>query len=86
VSLFIPEQVVAHEYFHVVQDYFKYKRDQVGYPGGVDEYQRNYRPIFREGSANTVATALSIGSFENYLLFYRALVAENKGEGAMAAF
>lgn len=83
---FYSEQVVAHEYFHVVQDYFKYKRDQVGYPGGVDEYQRNYRPIFREGSANTIATALSIGSFENYLLFYRALVAENKGEGAWPPF
>ncbi len=83
---FYSEQVVAHEYFHVVQDYFKYKRDQVGYPGGVDEYQRNYRPIFREGSANTVATALSIGSFESYLLFYRALVAENKGEGAWPPF
>lgn len=76
------EQVVPHEYFHVVQDYFKYKRDQVGYPGGVDEYQSIYRPIFREGSANTVSTALAMDSFENYLLFYRSLVAENKGEGA----
>ncbi len=80
------EQVVAHEYFHVVQDYFKYKKDQKGYPGGVDEYQTIYRPIFREGSANTVATALSMGSFETYLLFYRALVAENKGEGAWLPF
>ena len=78
------EQVVPHEYFHVVQDYFKYKRDQVGYPGGVDEYQSIYRPIFREGSANTVSTALAMDSFENYLLFYRSLVAENKGEGAWA--
>jgi hypothetical protein len=77
---------VPHEYFHVVQDYFKYKRDQVGYPGGRDEYETNYRPIFREGSANTISTALAMDSFESYLLFYRALVSENKGEGAWPPF
>jgi hypothetical protein len=80
------EQVVPHEYFHVVQDYFKYKRDAVGYPGGRDEYETNYRPIFREGSANTISTALAMDSFESYLLFYRALVLENKGEGAWPPF
>ena len=83
---FYSEQVVPHEYFHVVQDYFKYKRDQVGYPGGRDEYETNYRPIFREGSANTISTALAMDSFESYLLFYRALVSENKGEGAWPPF
>lgn len=80
------EQVVPHEYFHVVQDYFKYKRDQVGYPGGIDEYDSIYRPIFREGSANTVSTALAMSSFESYLLFYRTLILENKGEGAWPPF
>lgn len=79
------EQVVPHEYFHVVQDYFKYKRDQVGY-SGPDEIDTNYRPIFREGSANTISTALGMDSFESYLLFYRALIAQNKGEGAWPPF
>lgn len=80
------EQVVPHEYFHVVQDYFKYKRDQIGYVGGADEIDTNYRPIFREGSANTVSTALGMDSFESYLLFYRVLIAQNKGEGAWPPF
>lgn len=79
------EQVVPHEYFHVVQDYFKYKRDQVGYTG-PDEIDTNYRPIFREGSANTISTALGMDSFESYLLFYRVLISQNKGESAWAPF
>lgn len=79
------EQVVPHEYFHVVQDYFKYKRDQVGYTG-PDEIDTNYRPIFREGSANTISTALGMDSFESYLLFYRSLIAQNKGDGAWPPF
>lgn len=79
------EQVVPHEYFHVVQDYFKYKRDQVGY-ADADEIDTNYRPIFREGSANTISTALAMDSFEAYLLFYRAFIAQNKGEGAWPPF
>ncbi|NCW94594.1 MAG: hypothetical protein EBW79_06385 [Actinobacteria bacterium] len=79
------EQVVPHEYFHVVQDYFKYKRDQVGYADD-DEIDAIYPPIFREGSANTISTALGMGSFETYLLFYRVLVAQNKGDGAWPPF
>ena len=79
------EQVVPHEYFHVVQDYFKYKRDQVGYTG-PDEIDTNYRPIFREGSANTISTAIGMDSFETYLLFYRVLIAQNKGDGAWPPF
>ena len=30
------EQVAAHEYFHVVQDYYKYERDRKGYEGEDD--------------------------------------------------
>lgn len=73
------QQVVAHEYFHVIQDRYKYQRDKEGYeisPTGFDLY---YPPIFREGSANTIATAVSMKSFEDYLLFYQIFISQNTG-------
>jgi hypothetical protein len=79
------QQVVAHEFFHVVQDFYKQSRDEVGYeyPKGYDKY---YPPIFREGSANTIATAISMDSFEDYLLFYQIFLSENKGIHAPKIF
>jgi hypothetical protein len=71
-------QVVAHEYFHVVQDFYKQSQDEIGYEG-VNEYDIYYPPIFREGSANTIATAISMDSFEDYLLFYQVFLSQNKG-------
>ncbi len=71
-------QVVAHEYFHVVQDFYKQSQDEIGYEG-VSEYDIYYPPIFREGSANTIATAISMDSFEDYLLFYQVFLSQNKG-------
>jgi hypothetical protein len=71
------DQVVAHEYFHVIQDLFKYKRDQQGYELGPNGFDLYYPPIFREGSANTVATAVSMRNFEDYLLFYRSFILQN---------
>lgn len=73
------EQVVAHEYFHVVQDYYKLERDQKGYES-EDEFATYYPPIFREGSANTISFAVSMQSFEDYLLFYQIFLAENIGK------
>jgi hypothetical protein len=72
------QQVVAHEYFHVVQDFYKQSQDEIGYEG-VNEYDIYYPPIFREGSANTIATAISMDSFEDYLLFYQVFLSQNKG-------
>jgi len=71
-------QVVAHEYFHVVQDFYKQSQDEIGYDG-VKAYAKYYPPIFREGSANTIATAISMDSFEDYLLFYQLFLSQNKG-------
>ena len=71
-------QVVAHEYFHVVQDFYKQSQDEIGYDG-VRGYDIYYPPIFREGSANTIATAISMDSFEDYLLFYQVFLSQNKG-------
>ena len=71
-------QVVAHEYFHVVQDFYKQSQDEIGYEG-VSGYDIYYPPIFREGSANTIATAISMDSFEDYLLFYQVFLSQNKG-------
>jgi hypothetical protein len=73
------EQVVAHEYFHVVQDYYKYERDREGYEG-QDGFAAYYPPIFREGSANTISFGVSMQSFEDYLLFYQTFLAENIGK------
>jgi hypothetical protein len=71
-------QVVAHEYFHVVQDFYKQSQDEIGYDG-VSGYDIYYPPIFREGSTNTIATAISMDSFEDYLLFYQVFLSQNKG-------
>jgi len=79
------EQVVAHEYFHVVQDFHKFKIDQIGYDG-MDVFARYYPPIFREGSANTIAFAVSMRTFEDYLLLYQLFLSENKGKYAPAIF
>jgi hypothetical protein len=73
------EQVAAHEYFHVVQDYYKYERDLEGYED-QDGFAVYYPPIFREGSANTISFAVSMQSFEDYLLFYQTFLAENIGK------
>ena len=72
------QQVVAHEYFHVVQDFYKQSQDEIGYEG-VSGYDIYYPPIFREGSANTIATAISMDTFEDYLLFYQVFLSQNKG-------
>ena len=79
------EQVVAHEYFHVVQDFYKYKRDRKGYEG-EDDFAIYYPPIFREGSANTISFGVSMQSFEDYLLFYQIFLSENIGKYAPALF
>ena len=79
------EQVVAHEYFHVVQDYYKYARDREGYEG-EDSFAIYYPPIFREGSANTISFGVSMQSFEDYLLFYQIFLSENTGKYAPKLF
>lgn len=73
------EQVIAHEYFHIVQDYHKYERDRKGYES-EDDFATYYPPIFREGSANTISFGVSMQSFEDYLLFYQTFLAENIGK------
>ena len=72
------QQVVAHEYFHVVQDFYKQSQDEIGYEG-ITEFDKYYPPIFREGSANTISTAIAMDSFEDYLLFYQVFLSQNKG-------
>jgi hypothetical protein len=72
------QQVVAHEYFHVVQDFYKQPKDEKGYEN-MAEFDKYYPPIFREGSANTISTAIAMDSFEDYLLFYQVFLSQNKG-------
>jgi hypothetical protein len=73
------DQVVTHEYFHVIQDLYKYRRDREGYGLGPNGFDLYYPPIFREGSANTVATAVSMRNFEEYQLFYKSFLLQNVG-------
>jgi len=79
------EQVVAHEYFHVVQDFYKYERDRKGYES-ADDFAIYYPPIFREGSANTISFGVAMQSFEDYLLFYQIFLSEQVGKYAPALF
>jgi hypothetical protein len=72
------QQVVAHEYFHVVQDFYKQPKDEKGYEN-MAEFDKYYPPIFREGSTNTISTAIAMNSFEDYLLFYQVFLSQNKG-------
>jgi hypothetical protein len=69
----------------VVQDFYKQSQDEIGYDG-IKEYDKYYPPIFREGSANTIATAISMDSFEDYLLFYQLFLSQNKGIYAPKSF
>lgn len=79
------QQVIAHEYFHVIQDFNKQKRDALGYES-QEEYELYYLSIFREGLANTVATGIAMENFEDYLLWYQVFLTEKKGEFSPAIF
>ena len=79
------QQVIAHEYFHVIQDFNKQKRDALGYESR-EQFELYYIPIFREGLANTVATGIAMENFEDYLLWYQVYLTEKKGEFSQAIF
>ena len=79
------QQVVAHELFHTVQDFHKLDRDQKGYES-MAEFDKYYPPVFREGSANTISTAVAMESFEDYLLFYQTFLTQKKDQYAPKIF
>lgn len=78
-------QVMPHEYFHVIQDYF-FRKDWEEFKrangkqniNGKDIYDTYFPPIFREGSANTISFALASNNATYYLDFYRYFAEEKK--------
>jgi hypothetical protein len=60
------EHVISHEMFHAVQDYwFHLKLGAIGFDS-QNTYDNLEMPIFREGSADTIATALGQPTYESY--------------------
>lgn len=65
------QHVLSHEMFHAVQDYwFTQKQGSAGFPSR-DAYDLVEMPIFREGSADTVASAIGEPTYEKYLAAFK---------------
>lgn len=78
-------QVMPHEYFHVVQDYFLNVGREFNWPN-PETYDRYSPPTFREGSANTVSFVLASKNEREYLDFYRYFIAEKKEQREVKIF
>jgi hypothetical protein len=86
-------QVMPHEYFHVVQDYYFRKQwedflrenNKLG-GNGMDTYDTYFPPIYREGSANTISFAVASDSADYYLDFYKYFSDEKKRQTEIKAF
>ncbi len=76
-------QVLPHEYFHVVQDYY-IKRN----PKWTDQdsWDNLFPPIFREGSANTISFAMSTNTKASYLELYSHFIEEKKRDRSVPLF
>jgi len=80
-------QVMPHEYFHVVQDYF-FRANWEDFlrtngrlnENGMDVYDSFFPPIFREGSANTISFAISSNKPIDYLNLYKYFIDEKKDQ------
>lgn len=65
------QHVISHEMFHAVQDYWLTKKQgNVGF-ASRDVYDKVEMPIFREGSADTIATAVGEGTYEKYFASFK---------------
>ena len=86
-------QVMPHEYFHVVQDYFfrttwedfLRKNGRLG-ENGMDLYDSYFPPIFREGSANTISFAIASKKPIDYLNLYKYFIDEKKNQNEINLF
>ena len=72
-------QVMPHEFFHVVQDYYIQSARNERFPDS-ESYDRYFPPIFREGSANTISFALASNTFEDYENLYSGFIKEKKNQ------
>lgn len=78
-------QVMPHEYWHIVQDYYMQSGRGVKF-SDQDSYDLFFPPTFREGSANTISFALASNSFEDYLKLYKDFVTSKKSDSSMETF
>ena len=86
-------QVMPHEYFHVVQDYFVRTtwEDFLRTNGrlnenGLNVYDSFFPPIFREGSANTISFAIASKKPIDYLNLYKYFIDEKKTQKEINLF
>lgn len=78
-------QVMPHEYWHIVQDYYMQSGRGVKF-SDQDSYDLFFPPTFREGSTNTISFALASNSFEDYLKLYNEFVSSKKSDLNMEIF
>jgi hypothetical protein len=79
-------QVLPHEYFHVVQDFYLNKSRNSNFWDSYDEYAKFSPPTFREGSANTISFALASKNKTEYLSLYRYFIGEKKTQREVKFF
>ncbi|MFM8254908.1 MAG: hypothetical protein ACKN9O_06750 [Actinomycetota bacterium] len=78
-------QVMPHEYFHVVQDYYLNVGRKFNWPSS-DLYDKYSPPPFREGSANTISFALASKSKIAYMDLYRNFIGEKRNQSDVKIF
>ena len=78
-------QVMPHEYWHIVQDYFIQGARESRFSSD-DAFDLISPPSFREGSANTVSFAMASDNFEDYLKLYQVFVDERKKDSSIKIF
>ncbi len=78
-------QVMPHEYFHVVQDYYLNVGRDFNWPSS-DLYDKYSPPTFREGSANTISFALASKSKNSYFDLYRNFIGEKLNQRDVKIF
>ncbi len=78
-------QVMPHEYFHVVQDYYLNVGREFSWPSS-DLYDKYSPPTFREGSANTISFALASKSRSSYFDLYRSFIGEKLNQREVKIF
>jgi hypothetical protein len=76
-------QVLPHEYFHVVQDYYIKRNPKWT---DRDSWDVLFPPIFREGSANTISFALATNTPESYLELYSDFLREKRRDRSVPLF
>ena len=78
-------QVMPHEYFHVVQDYYLNVGRDFSWPSS-DLYDKYSPPTFREGSANTISFALASRSKTAYFDLYKSFLREKLNQRDVKIF